>query len=298
MPRATVSASHGPLDLEYEVFGEGEPLLLIMGIGAQMLLWNDELVASLVRRGFQVIRFDNRDTGLSGKVPGRGGDLRKLMARRVLGLSIAAPYSLSDMARDAVGLLDHLGLPRAHVAGMSMGGMIAQTMAIEHPRRVSSLTSVMSSTGARRDLLTQPKALGALLRRAPKDRAEAVEGAVGFFRACGGTTHAPDWDWLRDVAGRAYDRQFYPAGFVRQFAAILASGSRRKSLRGVRAPTTVIHGLEDPLILPHAGEATAAAIPGSRFVPVPGMGHDLPSTTWNLFADELERLRDRTPPLP
>ena len=293
MPSATVSTRQGPLELEYETFGEGAPLLLIMGIGAQMLMWNEGLVAELVGRGFRVIRFDNRDVGLSGKVTGRAGDLRALMARRLAGLAVEAPYTLSEMAADCVGLLDHLGLARAHVLGMSMGGMIAQTMALEHPQRVATLTSVMSSTGARRDLLPKPQALAALLRRAPSNREEAIAGAVEFFRVCGGSTHAPDWDFVRDVAGRSYERAFHPAGFMRQFAAILASGSRRDALGSVRVPTTVIHGLEDPLILPHAGEATAACIRGARFVPVPGMGHDLPKSTWALLGDELERLRAR-----
>lgn len=289
MPRADV---HG-IELEYEVFGEGEPLLLIMGLGAQMILWPDDFIASLVRRGFRVIRFDNRDTGLSSKIPVRIGDPRKLMAMRVLGLPVPAPYTLREMAGDAVGLLEHLGIDRAHVVGASMGGMIAQTMAIEHPTRVRSLTSIMSSTGARRHLISKPVALGALLRERPANRDQAIENAMAFFTACGGTTHKPDHDWLRETAGRAFDRAFNPAGFVRQLAAILASGSRREALRSVRAPTTVIHGTVDPLILPHAGQATAAAIAGARFVPIAGMGHDMPASTWPLIGDEIERVRDR-----
>ncbi len=289
MPRA---ATNG-IELEYEVFGEGEPLLLIMGLGAQMILWADDFVESLVKRGFRVIRFDNRDTGLSSKIPVRVGDPRKLMALRVLGRPVPAPYTLRDMAGDAVGLLDHLGIDRAHVVGASMGGMIAQTMAIEHPHRVQSLVSIMSSTGARRHLISKPKALAALLRPRPADRAQAIAGAVAFFEACGGTTHRPDSEWLRETAGRAYDRAFNPAGFVRQLAAILASGTRRDLLRSVRAPTTVIHGTVDPLILPHAGKGTAAAIRDARFVPISGMGHDMPRSTWPLIGDEIERVRDR-----
>jgi len=290
VPRATING----IELEYEVFGEGDPLLLIMGLGAQMILWSDDFVASLVRRGFRVIRFDNRDTGLSSKFAReRVGDPRKLMARRVLGLPVPAPYTLRDMAGDAVGLLDHLGVERAHVVGASMGGMIAQTMAIHHPRRVASLVSIMSSTGSRRHLVSKPRALRALLRPRPNDRSEAIEGAVAFFEACGGTTHRPDYEWLRETAGRAYDRAFNPAGFVRQLAAILASGSRRDALRTVTAAATVIHGTEDPLILPHAGEGTAASIRGARFVPIPGMGHDMPTTTWPRIGDEIERVRDR-----
>ncbi len=290
MPHAAIRG----IDLEYETFGEGAPLLLIMGLGAQMILWPDDFVASLVRRGFRVVRFDNRDTGLSSKISARPGDPRKLIARRVLGLSVPAPYTLRDMADDAIGLLDHLGIERAHVVGASMGGMIAQTMAIHHPERVQSLVSIMSSTGSRRHLLSKPRALRALLRERPRRRQEAVENAVAFFRACGGTTHAFDEEWVRDTAGRAFDRSFNPAGFVRQLAAILASGSRREALRAVRVPTTVIHGTDDPLILPHGGAATAAAIRGASFVPVRGMGHDMPSSTWPLIGGEVERLRDRS----
>jgi pimeloyl-ACP methyl ester carboxylesterase len=291
MARAPANANG--IELEYEVFGEGEPLLLIMGLGAQMILWADGFVDALVRRGFRVIRFDNRDSGLSTRTATRVGDPRRLMARRFLGLRVPAPYTLRDMAADSVGLLDHLGVARAHVVGASMGGMIAQTMAIESPARVASLVSIMSSTGARRHLISKPRALQALLRARPNDRAEAVEGAVAFFRACGGTSHQPDYDWLRETAGRAYDRAFNPAGFVRQLAAILASGSRRDALARVTAKTTVIHGTEDPLILPAGGVGTAKAIPGARFVPISGMGHDLPSSTWGLVGAEIERLRDR-----
>lgn len=281
------------IELEYEVRGEGEPLLLVMGLGAQMILWPDAFVEVLVRRGFRVITFDNRDCGLSTKVRARIGDPRKLMARRLLGQPITVPYTLSDMADDAIGLLDDLGIERAHVAGVSMGGMIAQTMAIARPERLKSLTSIMSTTGARRHLLTKPRALKALLRERPADRAAAIEGAVAFFEACGGTTHRPDFDWLRETAGRAFDRAFNPAGFVRQLGAILGSGGRLAMLPSVRVPTTVIHGTDDPLILPLAGAATAAAIPGARFAPIRGMGHDIPSTTWGIVADELERVRDR-----
>jgi pimeloyl-ACP methyl ester carboxylesterase len=290
---ARAPANRNGIELEYEVFGEGEPLLLVMGLGAQMILWADGFVDALVRRGFRVIRFDNRDSGLSTKVSTRVGDPRRLMARRLLGMAVPAPYTLRDMAGDAVGLLDHLGIASAHVVGASMGGMIAQTMAIDAPTRVKSLTSIMSSTGARRHMLSKPRAIGALLRPRPNDRAEAIEGAVAFFRTCGGTTHQPDYEWLRETAGRAFDRAFNPAGFVRQLAAILASGSRREALARVRTPTTVIHGTVDPLVLPAGGVGTAKAIPGARFVPIEGMGHDLPSSTWGIVGDEIERLRAR-----
>jgi pimeloyl-ACP methyl ester carboxylesterase len=289
MPRAKTNG----IELEYEVFGTGEPLLLVMGLGAQMILWHDGFVDSLVRRGFRVIRYDNRDTGLSTKIKARVGDPRLLMVKRMMGQPVPAPYTLREMAADAIGLLDHLGIARAHVAGVSMGGMIAQTLAIDHPTRVKSLVSIMSSTGARRHLISKPKALGMLLRKRPADRDAAIAGVVSFFDTCGGTTHRPDFEWLREIAGRAYDRGFYPAGFVRQLAAILASGDRRAGLRTLRLPATVIHGTDDPLILPHAGAGTAASIPNARWVPVRGMGHDVPTSTWSIVGDELERVRDK-----
>jgi pimeloyl-ACP methyl ester carboxylesterase len=289
-------AQSNGIELEYEIFGEGEPLLLIMGLGAQMILWPEGLIDRLVARGFRVIRFDNRDAGLSTRMTARVGDPRRMMVRRLLGLPVEAPYLLRDMAADAAGLLDHLGIARAHVVGASMGGMIAQTMAIEHPTRVKSLVSIMSSTGARRHMLSKPRGIKGLLRPAPRNREEAAEGAVAFFRACGGTTHQPDFDWLRVTAGRAYDRAFNPAGFVRQLAAILASGSRLRALASVTAPTTVIHGNDDPLVLPAAGAGTAKAIPGARYVAIDGMGHDLPPSLWGRFAEEIERVRDRATP--
>lgn len=282
------------VELEVEITGKGEPLLLVMGLGAQLIHWPDELVGHLVERGFQVIRFDNRDVGLSSKHDGRVEDLRLLIGQRMLGREVAAPYTLVDMADDAAGVLDVLGIPSAHVAGVSMGGMIAQTLALAHPHRVRSLTSIMSSTGARRHLFAKPRAAAMLLRPAPRTRDEAVEGQLAFFRAVSGTVHRADEARVRDVAARAYDRCFYPAGFVRQLAAILASGDRGPALRFVRAKTTVLHGGDDPLILPAAGRATAAAIPGARLRIIEGMGHDLPRSTWSLLGDEIVEVARRS----
>jgi pimeloyl-ACP methyl ester carboxylesterase len=277
-----VKAAAGDIELEYEELGSGEPLVLIMGIGAQMIYWPDELVEGLAERGFRVIRFDNRDVGLSTKLDGqRVGDMREALARYAFGLPIEAPYTLSDMARDVTGLLDALGLESAHVVGASMGGMIAQTFAIEHPERLRSLTSIMSHTGDRRFMLAaRPRAARVLLAKAPRSREEAMDRAEAFYRVVGGRGFPLDVAGVRDRSGRAYDRCFYPQGFLRQFFAILASGSRSSALRGVTAPTLVLHGSDDPLILPWGGRATAQAVPGATFHLVRGMGHDLPRGAW------------------
>jgi len=285
------------IELEYETFGDSgaDPLALIMGIGAQMILWPDAFCQLLADRGFYVIRFDNRDVGLSSKINGsRAGDVRKLLVRGLVGLPITAPYTLSDMADDVVGLLDGLDIDSAHILGASMGGMIGQTLALVPSSRVRSLTSLMSTAGRRRDSLGSLKAIRALTGPAPRSREQAVESAVDFYQVCGSPGFETDWDRVRDTAGRAYDRCFYPRGFVRQLAAIFATGSRYHALRFVRAPTTVIHGAVDPLIRPAAGRATARAIPGAKLRMIEGMGHDLPEAVWPIIADEVEALRART----
>jgi len=285
---ARVVAPSTGIELEYESFGEGEPLVLVMGLGAQLVHWPDGFCAELVGRGFRVIRYDNRDIGLSSKMKGRVPDLRLLMGKRMLNQKFDTPYSLLDMADDAAGLLDALGLASAHIAGVSMGGMIAQTLAITHPQRVRSLTSIMAGTGRRRYLLAKPRALGQLLRPGPKNRDEAIAGEVNMVRVVGGVrAHAADLDLLRDIAERAYDRCYHPGGFLRHLAAILAAPDRGPALHYVRVPTTVVHGSVDPLILPFAGRATAAAIPGARFRLIEDMGHDIPPSTWRPIADEI-----------
>lgn len=272
----------GDIDLEYDERGEGDPLVLVMGIGAQMIYWQDDFCDALAARGFRVIRFDNRDVGLSSKLEGqRGTPMRQALVRYALGMPLSAPYTLSDMAHDLAGLLDHLHIPSAHVVGASMGGMIAQTFAIEHPERTRSLTSIMSHTGDRRFMLSShPRAARVLLDKAPTSREEAMERAERFYRVVGSHGFELDIAGTRERAARAYDRCFYPAGFLRQFLAILASGSRSKALRGLRVPTLVLHGSVDPLILPAGGRQTAALIPNAAFHLVEGMGHDLPRGAW------------------
>jgi pimeloyl-ACP methyl ester carboxylesterase len=269
----------GELELCYERFGDpGDPaLLLIMGLGTQMLGWQEAFCETLARRGFHVIRFDNRDIG-------RSTHLRDLpvpsLRQLVLRDKTAASYSLSDMAADAAGLLDHLQIERAHVVGASMGGMIAQTLAIEHPERVLSLVSIMSNTGSR--LTGQPalRVLPLFLAPTPRDRDLYVESLMKLFEQIGSPGFERDKDAMRRDFGRAYDRGINPAGGARQLAAIQTSGNRTTALRRVVAPTLVIHGKQDRLVNPSGGRATAKAIPGAQLMLIDGMGHDLPRDAW------------------
>jgi pimeloyl-ACP methyl ester carboxylesterase len=280
MPQVTANG----IDLHYESMGRGEPLVLVMGIGAQLIYWPQGFCDQLAGRGFEVIRFDNRDVGLSGKLDGVAAPpFHTTAMRAALGLPIRAPYRLSDMADDTAGLLDALSFERAHVVGVSMGGMIAQTMAIRHPSRLHSLTSIMSHTGQRRFMVSSPSALRVLLRPAPNSREEAADRAEEFYRAVGGPRFPPDVESQRERARQSFDRCFYPSGFVRHMAAILASGSRKAALRHLAVPSLVIHGSADPLIRPAGGRATARAIPGARLEIIEGMGHDLPEGAWPLI---------------
>ena len=275
------------IELEYETFGDPArpPVLLIMGLGAQMISWDDDFVGLLVDRGHHVIRFDNRDVGLSSKIEG-GADLSQAIGVAMAGGEVGAPYTLSDMAADAAGLLDALAIPAAHVVGASMGGMIAQTLAVEHPEKVLSLTSIMSSTG---DLdVGQPtgEALERLLVRPPDDRDGYVEHSVATSKVIG-SPGLVDEARVRDVAIRSFDRCYLPAGVGRQLLAILASGSRTERLRGIEAPTLVIHGTADPLVQPTGGRRTAEVIPGAELVEIEGMGHDLPRARWPQVVDAI-----------
>ena len=269
------------IEIEYESRGEGPPVVLIMGVGAQLLFWDERFCEMLAARGFRVIRFDNRDTGLSTRLDGAGvPDIRRLIPRFLLGRPLEVPYTLDDMADDVDGLLGGLGLESAHVVGASLGGMVAQTLALRHPGRVRTLTSIMSAPGGRRALLGKPRAILSLLKPPARGRSEAIERHVALFRVIGSPGFPFDEQAHRDLAARAYDRSFYPPGMARQMAAVLASGSRRRALAAVRVPTLVIHGSEDPLIPVSGGRATARAIPGARFMLVDGMGHDLPQGVW------------------
>ena len=291
MPVATVH----DLELAYDDVGSGPPVVLIMGIGAQRILWPDSLLDRLAEHGFRAIRFDNRDIGESTRltdepVPPVLGSLIAALAKR----PVRAPYNLSDMARDTVGLLDALGLPQAHVVGASMGGMIGQHMAIEHPQRVASLTSIMSGPGSVRHMIGKPRALRALLRPPPRTREEAQRNVVQLFSAIGGTLPR-DEEGLRRYAGLAFDRGLHPAGFARQWAAIMASGSRLPALREVQVPTLVVHGTVDPLVPPRAGKATADAIPNAELLWVDGMGHDLAPGALDVIVPRMVAHMERHP---
>jgi pimeloyl-ACP methyl ester carboxylesterase len=271
----------GDVELDYEVVGRGTPLLLVMGIGASGALWDDDLVASLVDRGFEVARFDHRDIGRSTRldhlpVPSP----RTSLLRRMVGLPIIAPYTLSDLATDTVGLLDHLGWERAHVLGVSMGGMVGQHLVLEHAHRIASLTSLSSTAGSRRHLPT-PKALRAMFAPRAKTPEQAIDGVVKLFQVIGSPGGADDEeDRIRLLATRAVERGLSPRGYLRHFTAIMASGDRSRALRRVTTPTLVVHGELDPLIPIGAGRATARAIPNAWWLPIAGMGHDLPRRIW------------------
>lgn len=274
----------GPVAIEYESEGDGPPVVLVMGIGAQLIHWPAPFCRMLADHGLRVIRFDNRDAGLSSALEGRPSLVGNLI-RAALGRPIDAPYTLSDMAGDVVGLLDGLGLEDAHIVGMSMGGMIAQTTVLEHPDRVRSLTSISSTTGSRR-FLGRWRAYRSLFGRA-RTRDEAIERTLRIFRTIGSPGFPFDEEAFRVMAVAAYERSFRPAGFLRQLAAILAAGSRGHALRSVATPTLVLHGSGDPLIPVAAGQATADAIPGARLRVIEGWGHDLPEPLWSSLADEI-----------
>ena len=274
------------IELAYQEMGEpdGEPLLLVMGLATQMIAWDEGFCSLLAERGFRVIRFDNRDIGRSTKIASAGVPSRLDM---LSGRRATAPYLLRDMANDTFGLMDHLGIASAHVAGASMGGMIAQAMAIERPERVRSLVSIMSTTGSRRVPPPSWRAMRVMLGKPPRGREQAIERTVSTFRAIGSPGYPFEEERIREIAGRSYDRGHDSAGIARQLHAILASGDRTKALHGLALPATVIHGSRDPLVRPAGGRATARAIPGARLRMVEGMGHDLPPRLWSSFAAEL-----------
>ena len=276
----------GEVELAYDVFGEGEPMPMMSSIGSQRIFWDDELCRMLAARGFAVIRFDHRDVGQSSRIRQRAPRPAAAVWRRLTNRSIDAPYTLSHMAADGVGLLDHLHIGAAHVVGISMGGMIAQHLAFEHSGRVRSLVSIASTPGSRR-YLPHPSALRALFRRRPRTAEEAGESMANAFHLIGSTEWPVDRERLRQLGSEAFRRGHNPAGFFRHFAALLASGDRSARLAKVTAPTLVIHGTRDPLIPFAAGRATAAAIPGARFLPVAGMAHHLPRPLWPLFVDAI-----------
>lgn len=281
MPRANVNG----IELEYDLFGDeaAPPLLLVMGLGAQMIAWDDEFCAQLAGRGYRVVRFDNRDVGLSSKTEGPLPDIMACLG----GDASSANYTLADMADDAVGLLDVLGIPRAHIVGASMGGMIVQTIAIRHPDRVLSLCSIMSTTGAPDVGAPTNEAMQELLRPVSTNKEDYLEAAVRSSKVIGSTGFPFDEERTRERAEVHYDRCYHPMGVARQLAAILASGDRTEALAAVSVPTVVIHGDADPLVTPTGGEATAKAVPDAEHVVIEGMGHDLPLGAWPQIIDAI-----------
>lgn len=288
MPRASLTSG---IELEYDTFGAAtDPtVLLVMGFTAQMIQWDDRFCRSIADRGFHVVRFDNRDCGLSSKLDGVHVDSGAVMAAVLSGGEVPpVPYTLSEMVADAIGLLDHLGVERAHVVGASMGGMIVQTMAIEHPGRIASLTSIMSTVGDIAYGSPTPEAAAALLAPPPSSREEYIESAPNWM--IWQSKKYRDAERSKQLAAIGYDRSFYPEGAPRQLAAIYASGDRSAALAAVEVPTLVIHGRDDTLITLSGGLRTAELIPGARLLVLADMGHDMPEPLWPAIVDNITSL--------
>lgn len=296
---AQILSNVGPdrIDIAYERLGDpaDPPVLLIMGLGGQLIGWPDGFCDALVAHNLHVIRFDNRDAGLSTHVS--SAPLPDFVAA-LAGDTSSAAYTLSAMAADGVGLLDGLGIASAHLVGASMGGFIAQTIAIEHPARVRSLTSIMSSTGDRTVGQPRPQAKAVFASPPPTNRDEAIQRTINAARILGSPGFPADLDAVTDRAARAYDRAYDPPGIVRQAVAVIASGDRTARLRSLAVPALVIHGADDPMCDVSGGRATAAAIPGATLAVFDGMGHDLPRALWPELVSriaELVRRIDRRP---
>lgn len=281
MPRARANG----IEIEYETFGNPSdpPLILVMGLGAQLTTWDDEFCQQLAARGIYVIRFDNRDVGLSTKMEGAGmPDVVAAFAGN------AQPaYTLDDMADDAVGLLDALGIRAAHVVGASMGGFIAQLIAINHPDRVLSLTSIMSAPGGRDTVAPSPEGFEVLTRIPPETREARIEHAVWIRRVLAGPGNPFDEAAEARQAARSIDRTYYPVGTARQLVAVLAAKSRLERLANLRVPTLVVHGIDDPLVPVENGRRVAAAVPGARLLEFEGMGHNTPERFWPFILDAI-----------
>ncbi len=289
MPRATIATSNpDTIEIEYETIGSptDPPLLLVMGFTAQLIAWDDQLCQQLADRGRYVIRYDNRDCGLSTRFDGQSIEPMAVMQAQLQGDPLPpTPYTLSDMAADAVGLLDHLEIDAAHVVGASMGGMIAQMLAAEHPERVLSLVSIMSNTGSMWNGQPALRLYPALLRPPPRDREGYIDAMVLLFGTIGSSGFERDEEELRRLAGVSYDRGVNHRGTQRHLGAILATGDRASALRRIDAATLVIHGKADRLVRPSGGRATAKAIRGARLELIEGMGHDLPRQVWPQIID-------------
>jgi pimeloyl-ACP methyl ester carboxylesterase len=274
MPNVTING----IQIEYETFGNptDRPLLLVWGIWGQMILWDESLCQNLASRGHYVIRYDNRDVGLSSKFD-QGGitDIMGIMGKILSGDKSSVPYTIEDMADDGAGLLDALGIPYAHICGISMGGIIAQTIALRHPSKVLSLTSIFSTTGNPQLPQPKPEVLAAFFTPLPADRSAFIEGTVGKFKMIAGSSFPFDEEWFRKKVTASYDRCFYQQGMGRHVLALMAQNDRKEALASLKVPTLVIHGTEDPLFSVDAGKETAAAIPGAQLLLLEGVGHDI-----------------------
>jgi len=292
MPKAKVNN----IEIEYETFGDpsAKPLLLVMGLGAQMITWEEEFCTKFVDKGFYVIRFDNRDVGLSTKFEEAGvpNIMKEVMAVQ-RGKTISPPYTVEDMADDAVGLLDALNIEKAHICGASMGGMIVQIIAFRHPSRVKSLTSIMSTTGNPNLPQPKPEAMQVLLKPAPTEREACIEESVKRRRILHGSGFPYHEDKIRELTAALYDRSFYPQGMARQLVAVLAAENRVPKLGSITVPTLVIHGGDDPLVSLEGGKETAESILGAEFIIIDGMGHSLPPEAWPQIVDAIAKNADK-----
>jgi pimeloyl-ACP methyl ester carboxylesterase len=275
MAKATTNG----IQIEYDTFGNrsGRPLLLIIGLALQMIHWSDEVCNQLADAGHYVIRFDNRDTGLSTKFDQLGcPDLMDVIKTLMSGQKYVPPYTLFDMGDDAVALLDYLGIEKAHICGMSMGANIAQTIAIKHPLKTLSLISIYGTTGNPKLPMPKPEISSLFMTSVPEEREACIDALININRKFGGSAFPFDEVWCRMIMGQAYDRSFYPEGYIRNVAAILARDDRREALNSVTAPTLVIHGDEDPVVPVEAAVDTARVIPGAELMIIKGLGHELP----------------------
>ena len=271
MPNVTANG----IQIEYETFGENTspPLLLVIGLGGQMIFWEEKLCKQLAEEGLYVIRFDNRDSGLSTKFDEAGvPDIMEVFTARMKGEEITAPYTLDDMADDSVGLLETLGIEKAHICGMSMGAAIAQTIAIRHPSYVLSLISIYGTTGNPELPQPKPEVFNVFITPPPEEREACIQHFINGFKTLAGPGFPFDEEWHRKIADQSYDRAFYPQGVALQLAAIVAHGNRKSALASVTAPTLVIHGTDDPIVLVEGGKDTAEAIPGAELLLIEGMG--------------------------
>jgi pimeloyl-ACP methyl ester carboxylesterase len=284
------------VELCYQTFGDPDDpaMLLVMGLATQMTYWESAFCSMLARRGYFVVRFDNRDVGRSSR--GRGRVTRSMLVRAFLGQKVRPPYTMATLADDAFGLMDHLGVETAHLVGVSMGGMIVQTMTLARPERVRSLTSIMSTTGKRSVGWQSPRLLPALLASPQPGRKAYAESSLAMWRMIGSPGYPRNDDETRALAAAAYDRGVSVAGALRQMMAILTQPNRSERLHGVRVPTLVVHGMSDRMVHVSGGRATASAVPGAELLLVQGMGHDLPPELFETLVDAIHRTASRAGP--